>query len=778
LVRAQIYVFLTATSRWAALRSKVSTAGEFVLALLRQAPIFLPSLLLGTTLLATPIVQGQLKGNIAVAAMSADTGFASTAPVNVSPIWPTRVWGYEAGVAPSDPLELFENGVALGPGNTRHDLIRNVGHGAFSHWGQRLYFSSSDGTDPRTNGRHYDYQVRAALPASWLVCALLLTFFGLLGLTRYDALHKQLISHLLARLVQPTEQERARPLPSGLLCISAVSACTVIVIGHWHWQNSAHLGLMGYLPVSDALGYFRCALMAGDIDWCGRRDLYPLALHSILAMSGGRAALALLLQGAISGAAIGALSLAVARACGVLAGVAAAAGALAFSYDWSLGNFMTEALGAPAGFVSGALLVGYCQVRRRLLLAAGISALSLALTARAGALFALPLVCIWAYAAERPPDRILHWRIAFLMLGAAMVGPALQVAGAWHIGAHVENVGGNFAASLYGLSTGARDWSTAYRDFAHLFQSEPETVAFQTIRDVAIQNIRAHPDVFLQALGLNMVDFQRHLFDFVTEHYRVRQMCSFLLLLGALRCALRWRDPLSWLVAAVFIGELLSVPLIFDTGGQRGLAATMWVRLVLVGAGAALVIELILGKAVTDPPTAGIRPVAGLRKDRLALTCAGVLILLPVAAMIPRTASQQIPGVSEQVECSPGQTGVLAQIARESMVLTFARERSSSMLGPIDGPLLVQPEALEREAALTQAWYISQLGSLPDSSSILYAFDRQEKTRGRLLALFWPGAAPIVEDGLYSLCAGGLRADHTLADSPLREIVTLSRLRD
>lgn len=52
-------------------------------------------------------------------------------------------------------LRLFEDDLEIGPGHTLHESISNNGAGAFSHWGRHLYFSSSDGSDPRTNGRKY-----------------------------------------------------------------------------------------------------------------------------------------------------------------------------------------------------------------------------------------------------------------------------------------------------------------------------------------------------------------------------------------------------------------------------------------------------------------------------------------------------------------------------------------------------------------------------------------------------------------------------------------------
>ncbi|MGE3683825.1 MAG: hypothetical protein AB7G93_19070 [Bdellovibrionales bacterium] len=62
----------------------------------------------------------------------------------------------------SSNVVLFENGTKLGSGHSQHADIRAKNGGRFSHWGQSLYFSSSDGTDPRTNGRRYSWGVRGS----------------------------------------------------------------------------------------------------------------------------------------------------------------------------------------------------------------------------------------------------------------------------------------------------------------------------------------------------------------------------------------------------------------------------------------------------------------------------------------------------------------------------------------------------------------------------------------------------------------------------------------
>jgi hypothetical protein len=55
-------------------------------------------------------------------------------------------------------IQVCEDGVPLPKPHADHSVIRNDGRGAFSHWGSAIYLSTSDNTDPRTNGRSYTYK--------------------------------------------------------------------------------------------------------------------------------------------------------------------------------------------------------------------------------------------------------------------------------------------------------------------------------------------------------------------------------------------------------------------------------------------------------------------------------------------------------------------------------------------------------------------------------------------------------------------------------------------
>ncbi len=60
-------------------------------------------------------------------------------------------------------LVLLEDGVELS-GRALHKDIRNHGGGLYSHWGEAIMFSTRDGSNPRTNGRHYEVRLPPMIP--------------------------------------------------------------------------------------------------------------------------------------------------------------------------------------------------------------------------------------------------------------------------------------------------------------------------------------------------------------------------------------------------------------------------------------------------------------------------------------------------------------------------------------------------------------------------------------------------------------------------------------
>jgi hypothetical protein len=63
-----------------------------------------------------------------------------------------------------EKAQLLENGRHLGPSKQQHADIRALGNGRYSFWGEYVYLSSSDNTDPRSNGRRYSARMPAVIP--------------------------------------------------------------------------------------------------------------------------------------------------------------------------------------------------------------------------------------------------------------------------------------------------------------------------------------------------------------------------------------------------------------------------------------------------------------------------------------------------------------------------------------------------------------------------------------------------------------------------------------
>jgi hypothetical protein len=63
---------------------------------------------------------------------------------------PVLTLGLEDVFFNSDELDR-----ALGPAHTSHAAIRTHGGGSYSHWQERVYFSTTDHSNPNRNGRRY-----------------------------------------------------------------------------------------------------------------------------------------------------------------------------------------------------------------------------------------------------------------------------------------------------------------------------------------------------------------------------------------------------------------------------------------------------------------------------------------------------------------------------------------------------------------------------------------------------------------------------------------------
>lgn len=117
-------------------------------------------------------------------------------------------------------LALSEDSHPLGPAHSPELEIRETGSGAFSFWRGILFFSASDNSDPRQNGRRYLASGPTVLSATALKIALLLNAVFLFALVSRWRLRgrsgRDQLGVLRTALVQPFDREtESRPTAMG-----------------------------------------------------------------------------------------------------------------------------------------------------------------------------------------------------------------------------------------------------------------------------------------------------------------------------------------------------------------------------------------------------------------------------------------------------------------------------------------------------------------------------------------------------------------------------------
>lgn len=126
------------------------------------------------------VAGGPVTGVLDPAHMKAEQGKAVAVPLRTRPAWWLTIPNDGAGIS---TLRLFEVEGAerrpLGPASAPLERVRESGGGAFNHWGEIL-LSSSDGSDPRANGRRYEWESDTVLHPRLRLPLLIVTAAALL----------------------------------------------------------------------------------------------------------------------------------------------------------------------------------------------------------------------------------------------------------------------------------------------------------------------------------------------------------------------------------------------------------------------------------------------------------------------------------------------------------------------------------------------------------------------------------------------------------------------
>lgn len=534
----------------------------------------------------------------------------------------------DSATAPTvSKLHLYENGRALGPAHAARGDISALGAGRYAHWDDHLVFSTSDNSDPRSNGRNYRVDAplsprfrlqaiamalllaggvgavaslapRAAAFArktSWTgagVCfgagvlalaigytagsprlrttSLVLLFLGVSWALIASGLTRQQI------LQQAFDGSRVDRLPRWAVfvwIVSGVSAALAIYMTMLLRAASPGLGLAGYFQVSDASGYWDCANQFIDdgavSDWCHRRPVYSLFLSGAAIVGGRNLELVLMFQAALVGICTLLFAREVARWLGLVAGLFVCVTVALYAWTFVFGQTMTEVLGLSLGLISGAMLLRAGDTRSFPLALFGLFLLSAALLVRPGGLFVLPLAALWAglLRGTRPLPFIVGVALAGLSIAAGFV---LNMGAIAAVGGDPALANANFPQTLYGLSVG-RDWSSLIADHPDLVAETRETV--REAYRLAFENIRAHPGVFLNSLKDNLLAYLDS--PWYRELVPLSLLRQVIVLAGIIVAGIASRRSLrAALVLSFAAGELMSSVLLTRDATVRVWAAT------------------------------------------------------------------------------------------------------------------------------------------------------------------------------------------------------------
>ncbi len=496
----------------------------------------------------------------------------------------------------------------------------------------------------------------AAFLSGLLITWVFLTFptprqFGLAF--RYDFLQILGPLGLLVFLLFKLPRELSRFLLYGV-----ISAILVLPIaGLWASGQSEQYVLGGIIPFSDARFYFTDShrLMEGSVFFTGaaRRPLFTTLMSSIQWLTGQN----LLLTIAVLTLILGYSMYFATNEFRSREGAVAGALFLVFLYSYArflLGKTLSEFAGLPLGLLSLVFMLRGINKKQLTMMIAGIFLLSLALNARAGAFFILPVLVIWTGWYFRK-TWFVHWRTILIASSAVALGFLVNLA-AFNTYSSPESAPfGNFSFTIYGVARGGLGWT-------QVFTEHPETWEMPTgeqsryIYSLTLDIIRRKPMNLVKGIFssyqtfFSLDDYYGSLCWFGEQGITgtiARAGYYLLMLAGLFFCIRDIKKPLRSFFLASFIGIVLSIPFAppIDSNRMRVYAATIPFFVAIPSIGLSSLVNLLPWKFfhMKESENQPLIPVKVLSTL--------MVLMMTVIPLIPfKTASPEIPPV---LACSP-----------------------------------------------------------------------------------------------------------------------------
>jgi hypothetical protein len=349
--------------------------------------------------------------------------------------------------------------------------------------------------------------------------------------------------------------------------------------GLWASGQSQSTVMSGLIPLFDASSYYIDALrlMNGQpfSIFSARRPLFGSLLAVLLTVTNHNLMASLAILTFLTGLACYFTAREIQRTHGAEIAVFVLMVLFLF-YRAHSGISMSENLGVMLGTLGFGLLwrgASTCSLSN---LWVGLLATTLALNARAGAFFMLPLLILWAGWLLRQ-NKWISWKALFVSASAVALGFALNL-GLTRLVAVPSGVPfANFSYTLYGLASGGKSW-------AYVFEAHPELNQIQEpeqsgrIYQLAFELIRANPLQTVQGALFNwkmlFSDSWYNIYSYVGgESWMLivvaRWVMYILCLLGIFAWAKNRKDPILSLILVAALGLFISVPFLPPTDAYR-----------------------------------------------------------------------------------------------------------------------------------------------------------------------------------------------------------------
>ncbi len=334
--------------------------------------------------------------------------------------------------------------------------------------------------------------------------------------------------------------------------------------------------LGGMIPYSDARNYLREAsrIIEGHdmTSWGSRRPLADAYLAGNLYLARNDVPFSLAIAGVLSAAAVGLAALELRKVLGLVAATLWAWLVLVYCRRY-FGEMMSEQAGIAFGALGATLLLRAFAANGMRAMSVGFFILSLALSARAGALLVLPLLV--AAAGWR-------WR-SFRVMALAAVSVAaaflLSLAFVKMIGERGGKIFSNYHNVIYGVVF-AGNWQKAASDIPNYAPMADAAHAAEVARRIGAA-VRANPSLIWRGAARNWSDFftrsDAALGPFSFFRHPTTEFALLLLSAIGFLCSLYLNDRVAPLIFASCLGIVISIPFVPtpDADLMRAYAATM-----------------------------------------------------------------------------------------------------------------------------------------------------------------------------------------------------------